>query len=349
MISNIRLQNFRSYRDQSFEFEDGVNIIVGPNASGKTNLLEAILMMCRGKSFRVKDAETIMFGKPWARIDAYNNEQNQAILIDNKGVKANKQFIESGKKYSKIPNDRKFPVVVFEPNNLRLFHGSPEGRREYFDDIIEQQYPGFSTKRRSYARALAQRNRLLKNAKNTQGQMFVWDLRLSEIGEEIVKARIGLASEINKQIDKIYNGISGTKDKLEIKYSSDCDTGQYGSSMLRRLEQKHEDDRLRGFTSSGPHRDDFVVTINDKPMSSSASRGETRTLVLALKIFELDALEELTNKKPLLLLDDVFSELDNARRTALTEYLNKTQSFITTTDADILAHKLVKLANVIAI
>lgn len=349
MISNIRLQNFRSYLDQSFEFEDGVNIIVGPNASGKTNLLESILMLCVGKSFRTKDSDCVMFDKEWARIEAYNDEKEQALIIKKEQLSTKKQYIFGAKKYLKIPKASHYPVVIFEPNNLRLFHGSPENRREYFDDFIEQQQPGYSLHRRTYTRTLAQRNKAIKDLNSTKDQLFVWDLRLSDLGEIIARARMELIEEINKKISEVYSSISGSKDTLFVQYKSNSSLAQYGSSMLSQLEKNREADHIRGFTSAGPHRDDFMFSINGTSVSTSASRGETRTLVLALKIFELLSLEDLSGKKPILLLDDVFSELDGSRRAALTGYLKKTQSFITTTDADVLSHRLVKNAHTILV
>jgi len=139
MITDIRVQNFRSYNDESFEFIPGVNIIVGPNASGKTNLLEAILMLCSANTYRGKDTELIKHKKSWARIDAHHqNNTLRTLKIENINTKITKNHELDGKKYKKLPLEKTVPIVVFEPNNNLLFHNNPEGRRNYLDDILEQ-------------------------------------------------------------------------------------------------------------------------------------------------------------------------------------------------------------------
>ena len=165
--------------------------------------------------------------------------------------------------------------------------------------------------------------------------MFVWNVRLSELAGKIVGHRVTMIATMQDQIQELYQELSRTRKTVTLEYVSSCSTTHYSSDLLRKLEQGLEDDILRGFTTNGPHRDDLAVILDNHPAQSSASRGESRTLLLALKILELQLLESARNKKPILLLDDVFSELDGARRKALTSYLKNYQTFITTTDADI--------------
>ncbi len=337
MIANIRLQNYRSYIDESFEFEPGVNIIIGPNASGKTNLLEALYVVCVGKTFRGKDENLIMDNKPWARLDAYLNKGNTTLKIVRGEQTIQKTFEVQNTKTIKLSKKHQQPVVVFEPNHLLLMHGSPDLRRDYLDNVSSIQNSDHQKNVRAYQRTLAQRNTLLKNIR-TPEQLFVWDIRLSELGEKIVRNRLNYLESTNKKLPKIYSSLAGTENKLSLLYKSKCDTTQYGSSMLKLLERNHEFDIDRGFTSIGPHRDDFDVILKDKIASVTASRGETRTIMIALKIIELELSEKSQDSKPVFMLDDVFSELDGKRRQALTNYMQNYQTFITTTDADVLLH-----------
>ncbi|RTK95195.1 DNA replication and repair protein RecF [Candidatus Saccharibacteria bacterium] len=336
MVTDLRLFNFRSYTQAAFEFGEGVNIIVGPNASGKTNLLEAVLVVCSGSSYRVKDADLISFEQPWARLESDTPEGARKVTIERAEDLTKKKFTINSAQQSRLSLQKKIPVVVFEPEHLRLLHGGPENRRSFLDSLLEQTVPGYGKLLRDYKRTLAQRNAVLKQTTaGTPSQLFAWDVRLSELGAKIVQERVLLVAELKKRMSELYSRLAHNDFMVDIEYISDCDTANYSSQMLHRLSVKLETDRLRGFTSTGPHRHDFQVYVDGHPASLAASRGESRTLLLALKLLELERIELVRNKKPVLLLDDVFSELDGARRKALTTHLKDYQTFITTTDADI--------------
>lgn len=345
MLTDLRLQHFRSYGDASFELSPGVNIIVGPNASGKTNLLEAVLVTARGASYRAKDNELIGFEKPWARLDAH------LAAGDTRTVKltrqpAEKNFELTGKIYKRLMLNNALPVVLFEPEHLRLLSGGPERRRDYLDDILEQTTAGYGTLRRKYRRTLAQRNTLLKQ-QGTQQQIFPWNLRLSELAGQLVRSRQALVARLDKEIGPLYRKLSGGKTKVSLAYASRWPVENYESRLLKELESSLELDKARGFTAAGPHREDLIIFFNGHPAQETASRGEVRTAVLALKIIELKILEQARGTTPLLLLDDVFSELDGKRRHALTDYLAPYQTFITTTDADTVLGHFTETANII--
>lgn len=348
-IVDVRLQNFRSYKDDSFEIDPGVNIIVGPNASGKTNLLEAILVNCLGSSYRVKDAELVGFNKPWARLDMRTDQGTRTVKFmvesDNMVTKA---FVINDQPLKRLMLQKTLPVVLFEPNHLQLLTGSPDLRREYIDNLLEQLVAGYATTRRQYKRALAQRNRLLKQGQAQAGsQLFAWNIRLSQLAGEIVQRRVQLISDLSNGLEKLYRELSHSKAKVSLRYVSACNIDQYSSDMLHKLEVHTERDFERGFTSYGPHRDDMEITLNGKSLQEAASRGETRTMLLAVKIQEMKLIENTRDQKPVLLLDDVFSELDGARRKALTEVLRNYQTFITTTDADVVVEHFLGNCNVI--
>lgn len=350
MITDLRLQNFRSYTDSSFELSPGVNIIVGPNASGKTNLLEAVLVLARGGSYRVRDAELVSFGKPWARLDSHSEASDQRTVKILTEPAPSKDYEIDGKKYKRLTLQHSLPVVLFEPTHLQLFAGGPERRRDYLDDLLEQTVPGYGVLRRQYKRTLAQRNSLLKQSRMpSETQFFPWNVRLSQLAGQIVRARHGLVETINSSIPQLYKDISRTQTEVLVEYGSKWPVDSYESRFLSRLEHSLDDDKLRGFTSTGPHREDLLVTFNGHAAQEVASRGEVRTAVLALKIIELKTIENSRGKTPLLLLDDVFSELDGARRHALTDYLSKYQTFITTTDADLVIQSFTEKCNVIAL
>jgi DNA replication and repair protein RecF len=346
MIQSIRLQQFRSYMDDSFEFKSGVNIIVGPNASGKTNLLEALLVLARGTSYRVHDQDLVMHDQSWARLDASvdNDARTMKLVI---APAASKTFEIGGRVLTRLSLERTIPVVLFEPNHLNLFTGSPERRREYLDDLLLQTTAGYGTTIRAYKRTLAQRNRLLKSGHVVPEQLFPWDVRLSELGGRIVRARDALVEVLQEKIGLLYRDVSRAMTDIRVSYQVAASPHQYESIMLRQLEQRRTDDIIRGFTSFGPHRDDLVAQFNGIPAGEVASRGEIRTLVLGLKILELQLLQAVRDVTPLLLLDDVFSELDGVRRQALTRHLQPYQTFITTTDADVVIHHFADHSNVI--
>ncbi len=339
ILNDLKLKNYRSYAEEVFEFGPGVNIIVGPNASGKTNLLESILTLCTGSSYRVKDMDLIAFDQPWARIESSTSDGTRVLTIEQVSVDpptTKKKFVVNGANYARLSLQKAVPVVVFEPEHLRLLHGGPTGRRDYLDNLLEQTTPGYSTIRRDYRRTVAQRNALLKRMINPDdGQLFAWNVRLSQLGGKIVEARSALVTRLNIELEDLYRQLSHTESTVNLTYVSDAEPNNYSSEVLKLLSRNVEKDSVRGFTGNGPHRHDFEIVLNGHPAALAASRGETRTLLLALKILELRIIEAVRDKKPILLLDDVFSELDGARRKALTLFLESYQTFITTTDADI--------------
>jgi DNA replication and repair protein RecF len=347
-INSLRLQNFRSYTDDSFEFEHGVNIIVGPNASGKTNLLEAVLFLARGSSYRVRDSELVKFDKPWARLDSYFEKQNRVIKIEEKNAKFEKTYEIDNKAYKRLSLERSAPVVFFEPNHLQFVSRGPDQRRDYFDDLLERSQIGFKSLASNYRRVLAQRNALLKrDAAFAEAQLFAWNVRLSELGTKIAEARAYLINEINNSISNTYSKIARRNSKIEIFYDVLFPLEHYASKLLTKLDASTKLDLERGFTAYGPHREDIIFYLNEQPMSQTASRGETRSLVLALKIFELELIEKARAQKPIFLLDDVFSELDGARRQALVAYLKNYQTIITTTDADAIVEHFTDASKII--
>jgi DNA replication and repair protein RecF len=339
-LSSLRLQRFRSYTDMSFALGDGVNIIVGPNASGKTNLLEAVLVVATGGSYRVRDAELLQYEASWARLDAQTGEGDRVIKLQLSAPgKVLKTFEIDDHKLARLMQQRTIPVVLFEPNHLMLLHGPPDMRRTFLDDLLEQAVPGYGATRKHYRRVLTHRNTLLKRQpRDLVDQLFVWNLRLSELGGKIVKERQQLVEQFAARMSDLYTTLAAKPHEVTLAYAMQFAGHDYETSLLKKLEASTDIDVQRGFTAYGPHRDDITIAIDGHAASESASRGETRTVVLALKVLELQLLEQIRGMRPLLLLDDVFSELDAQRRRALTSFVADYQTFITTTDADVVAH-----------
>lgn len=335
-IQSIRLQNFRSYKDESFEFEPGVNIVVGPNASGKTNLLESILVLARGGSYRAKDIDLIQFNKTWARLDGvFSGNHVRVLKLDKSSNLLSKELLLDSNHFKRLSLDRTVPIVFFEPQHLQLITHGPEKRRDYLDDLLARSQPGFKKLANAYLRTLAQRNSLLKKPPSkVHSQLFAWNIRLAELAGQIVKARSELVNDINQMVTGSYSQIAHQPSNVELSYLSQFNIENYSSKLLKKLEASAELDLARGFTGCGPHREDLGFYLNHQPMAQTASRGETRSLLLALKIFELEMLTGTREQKPIFLLDDVFSELDGARRRHLVESLKDYQTIITTTDAD---------------
>lgn len=344
MIASLRLQHFRSFSDASFEFESGVNIIIGPNASGKTNLLESILVVAQGSSYRSADKDLIQLNKEWARLDvATDGNTRHSVVIKRRGESetAQKQFTIDGTDYKRLQRHHKIPVVIFEPNQLLYLASSPELRRNLLDGLLEQLDVQFASHKRAYNRTLTQRNALLKTG-GAKNKLFAWDIRLSELAGSIVQARCHIIKTLNDSIEHTYSELAGSLHTVRILYESRTDLNNYAASMLKQLQAAADKDLERGFTSIGPHRDDLAILINKASLQSFASRGETRTVLLAIKVQEALLLEEKYNQKALMLLDDVFGELDGKRRTALTRFLQTHQAFITTTDADVIQKNYAK-------
>lgn len=340
MITYVRLQNFRSYTDGSFEFDPGVNIVIGPNASGKTTIIEAVLLAYQGKSFKASDRELRRYESEWTRIDIGLNDGVRTVKIQQKTPETlNKTYDIDGRQYKRLMYNRVLPVVLFEPNDLLLFSAGPEGRRVFIDTIISQIQPNYRTTLQHYKRVLSQRNALLKQQNIDNKQLFVWNLRLSELAGKIVAERAAIVEQLNAHISKMYNQIAQDTAELTFEYQTKIPLGSYESSFLALLERSLDRDVILGFTSHGPHREDIVLRMNGALVNEVASRGEIRSILLVLKMIEAQFIEDTTGVKPLLLFDDVFSELDGKRRQALVSFLKSYQSIITTTDADVvLAH-----------
>lgn len=343
IIKGIRLINFRNYISMSASFGSGVNILVGKNAQGKTNLLEAIYMCSTGRSFRtLRDKEIISFGKKEAYVGAELSigelEKFTEIKLESdkpKRIRMNKVELKS---YKELNTGLK--VVVFFPDDLKLVKEGPGNRRNYLDTSISQLKPVYHHNLSRYYKALIQRNNLLKSRRSLSELselLEVFDVQLAKLGTLISMEREQYIKRIKKEARDIHSKITSGKEELDIEYNTNIPAG----ASLLDIEEKYLDQLRKGrsrdieigSTSIGPHRDDFTPSINGKDLRTFGSQGQQRTLVLTLKLSEVKILKKETGYYPVLLLDDVYSELDEDRRGFLTGLFSETQTFITVTDA----------------
>lgn len=330
-ITKLSIQNFRSHQTFTTDFSKKVTVITGKNGSGKTSILEAIYIALQGSSFKGVDSDVLRKNSPWWRVDIENDDDTKrSITFNSEKTQSKKQFTVDDKITYRLPQKYKYPVVLFEPDDLRLLNGSPVRRRQFIDRFIGQLNPQYLSVLHKYERSLKQRNNLLKNSYINNDELFVWDVTLSEYGAYIIEQRIAFIEQINSKLNPAYDSIAGTKDIVSMHYSHTF-IGDIKQKMLNELHANNQRDKILGSTSVGPHRHDVIFKFNNSPALSVASRGEVRTIVLALKFLEVDIIEQITNIKPIILLDDVFSELDVARQQTLSDTTRSHQIIITST------------------
>ncbi|MDO4872078.1 MAG: DNA replication and repair protein RecF [bacterium] len=331
-ISKLRVQNFRSHSDFLLEIGEKSTLISGENGSGKTSLLEAIYFALQGTSFRSSDKEILKNdGSKWLRIDLKSADDSiRTVKLEEKlDSKIKKTFEIDGKKSARMPVVSKIPVILFEPDDLQLLSGSPSRRRDFLDRFLMQTYPHFRIALSRYNKALKQRNNLLKRENLSPQELFPWDVMLAEYGAEIISKRLEFIRKVNSQISKVYSQIAGVSDQIEVEYLGKNISKE---AILRMMNANYQRDRILGYTDFGPHKHDIQFNFNGKDARNVASRGENRSLVLALKFIETDFLAEMSSRPPIVLLDDVFSELDESRQKMLTSHFSKYQTIITSTN-----------------
>ena len=331
ILKTLRVQNFRTHSDFILEIGEKSTLISGANGSGKTSLLEAIYFALQGTSFRSSDKEILRNdGSSWFRIDLKDSKDSLRTIIFNDAIqKSKKQFLVDGNKKARLSANLRIPVVLFEPDDLQLLSGSPARRRNFLDFFLSQIFPSFQLALTRYNKALKQRNTLLKRDNISKDELFPWNLMLAEYGAEIISKRQDFLELLNSKIEEVYFEISGVKDEIKIDYLGEKVSK---NEILAILSNNIERDKILGYTNFGPHKHDIQFIFNKKPAQNVASRGENRSLVLALKFIETDILADLTSKRPIVLLDDVFSELDDDRQKLLTKHFSKYQTIITSTN-----------------
>lgn len=340
VIDKLELINFRNH--QVFKYSFGyVNVFYGPNGVGKSNILESIAMLSFAKSFRTSHEENlIMHGENYAQIKAVVNKKNINFVIDKDGIKVKKQVRINKIKTKLTDLVGTLKTVLFTPESLEIVTGSPHERRKYMDLCLSQTDKLYLENLIQVKKIIKQRNELLKKIainKANANELNYWNKELIENSKHIMEKRKEFCDFINSQISSLYKEISEKNDKIEVKYQSRYFEKENLEKLLDDL--YFQEIRFQK-TLFGPHIEDLKLHINSKAISDVGSRGEIRSLVLCLKLIEISYLENLGYKNMVLLLDDIFSELDESRRDRVINIIKSKQTIITTTDKDFVAKNL---------
>lgn len=329
VVRRIKLKYFRCHDEFDLDCNRPTTLIIGENGSGKTSVLEAIYLALRGKSFKGVDKDILKRDEGFYRAEIELKDAQKVIIRFN-GNK--KEFEIDGKKSLRLPKKNRYPVVLFEPDDIYLIGSSPSRRRDYFDELFRQINDNYGSVLSKYTKALRQRNDLLKNEVVSKDDLFSWDVMCANYGAELIKWRTRNLAKINEKMTDVYRDIANNNDVCGINYlGSVVDEDGY----FRELAANFERDRVLGYTSFGAHRDDYEFVFNGKKADGSASRGENRSMILALKFIEAQILEKEVGKKPVVLLDDIFSELDEMRQKHLIHNFKNYQMVITSTTVPI--------------
>lgn len=346
--------HFRNFLEVSLDFDDSLNIFIGDNAQGKTNIIESIYTLLRGSSYRTKDEYNLI---NWHEKQSYllgeaekEREHFQInILLQNIDkldllTKRIKKIIKVNKKYQRrVWLKEKFYPVIFTPEDLQIIKSTPSIRRKFLDEIIINLTPVYEQYLKDYNRVLYQRNVLLKterNKNNIDKHLSIWDKKIVELGTLIIRHRIKVLQLINKKVKDIHQSLTKNKETLKLKYNSNVltsfteDKEKIEVMFQEILENNKEKDYRLKMTTVGPHRDDYSIMSNSVNLGIYGSQGQQRTAVLALKIAELEMIKEKDQEYPPLLLDDVLSELDSYRKLFLIQLIKERplQTFITSID-----------------
>jgi len=336
-LLNIKLHNFRSYDLFSADLCDRGTVIIGPNGTGKTNLLEAIYIMLQGTSFRGSLSDCMKFGSDQTTILLETDQESRRLQLLSSDSHFSKTFTINDRKTKLLPRKKRLPVVLFEPNELRLISSSPSRRRDFLDGLLARLDPKYDRTIRAFGRTLMQRNELLKNPKSGtklwQNHLFAWDVKFVQLASQVVKQRTVFLSNHRDALGGLYTELAGKKTDFDITYQTEINLDNYEQSLLDYLQKSQPLEIATGHTSYGPQREDFLISLHQQPASKVASRGEMRTIMLAFKLLELDLQTKLSQTQPIILMDDVFSELDATREKLLQETIWNHQFIITSTDA----------------
>lgn len=362
-VSKLELKEFRNYKDFKIEFNNNLNIIIGDNAQGKTNLIEAIYVSCFGKSFRTSNDKDLIYND---NISNYNYvkleiiKKHTDIKIEyrihkklNKEIKINNNSI---KKLSEILGN--IYVVLFSPEDIELIKGSPNIRRKFVNRELSNINKKYCYNLIEYKKVIKQRNNLLKNSNNIDNDLLeIFNEQLIEKGTNIILERIDFLKKINIISNKIHKSLTNDNEILKIKYLSNIDLENANSyseikqNFIKKIHKNIYREKQLGYTLVGPHKDDFIIYLNNKEIKQFGSQGQQRTAALSLKLSEIELIKNETDEYPILLLDDVFSELDINRQINLIKIFNKTQTIITSTNFDEILknkvnnYKIIKIEN----
>lgn len=339
-FKELELVNFRNYEKLKIRFHEKVNILLGENAQGKTNLLEALYIMSLGKSFRTsRDSDMIRFGTDFARIRTVSEKEGEDLIVEIGLIRRKKSLKIDGVKKKKISDLlENVYIVIFSPDDLRIVKDEPEKRRRFIDRELCQLSPVYYDDLVRYRKALNQRNVLLREERPDASLMDIWDEETAFYGSRIMVRRKAFSERLRVISRKIHGDLTEGREELDVFYEPDIPLAEnppeQRKQYLQVLREGREKDAARRTTLRGPHRDDLGIKTNGTDVRNYGSQGQQRTAALSLKLAELTLIEEETGEKPVLLLDDVLSELDRTRQRQLITSFGDIQIFITATELD---------------
>lgn len=335
-IKSLELKNYRNYDELSIDFSRGTNLLYGDNAQGKTNILEAIYLGATTKSHRgSKDREVIQFQKNESHIRIQYEKQEISHQLDMHLKKSKAK----GAAIDRIPIRRsgdllgQIPVIFFSPEDLKIVKNGPSERRKFLDIELSQMERLYLYQLTNYNKILMQRNNLLKQIrfqKNLIETLESWDVQLVKYGSEIIRYREKFIKHLNRIIQDIHKKLTGGKEHMLLEYDRNVAYDEF----LTEIGRKREKDLKYSTTNVGPHRDDICFLVNDIDIRRFGSQGQQRTAALSLKLAQIQLMTEILKESPILLLDDVLSELDSNRKIYLLESIKDTQTIITCTGLD---------------
>ena len=335
-IESVQLKNFRNYDSLELDFDQGTNIFYGNNAQGKTNILESLYLCGTTKSHKgSKDKEIIHFGQDEAHIRMMVRRNEMSYKVDMhlrrnkaKGVAINGLPIRKASELFGVVN-----MVFFSPEDLNIIKNGPGERRRFLDLELCQLDKIYLTDLASYNHIVNQRNKLLKDLyvkPDLKGTLEIWDMQMADYGKKIIEKREEFVEELNELAKGLHKGLTGGLEELEILYEPSVTAAEFE----QKLAQNRDRDLRMKLTSVGPHRDDFCVKVNGIDIRRYGSQGQQRTAALSLKLSEIYLVKKKIRDTPVLLLDDVLSELDSSRQTYLLESIHDIQTLITCTGLD---------------
>ena len=346
-IKKIKLKNFRNYDSLNISFDEKVNLITGENAQGKTNLIEAIYLCAFSRSFRTHNTpDLIKIGHTecsvYIEFVSEELEKNLTVKINKKG----KKMILSGNRVVRRTAEllNNLVVIVFSPEDLRLIKESPEKRRNFINKELSQLKPVYYENLKKYNECLRQKNTVLKENRINNDILDVFDMQLAIYGEKIINEREKFIEKISEKANLIQKKISGGTENLKIRYVKSLEGGK--NEIYEKILKSREKDFQYGVCSFGPHRDDIEFFVNEKNAKKYGSQGQQRTVALALKLAEIEIAKEVLGEYPVLLLDDVLSELDRGRQNFIFNEIEGAQIFITSTEIGNEIEKKIKHANI---
>lgn len=358
-IKAIEVEGFRNYESLKINFDSKLNILIGNNAQGKTNLLEAIYVSGFGKSFRTnKDNELINFSKSYATVKIELEKDNgYQEKIEYRLMKGKKAFLVNGVNITKISELLgTLNLILFCPDDLKLIKENPTERRKFVNRELSHISKVYCVDIMEYNKILTQRNELLKKAhyrKDLLDTLDIWDEQLADKGSRIVIKRCAFVKDLDEISKTIHLGITNGLETLKVSYETQLknlsDRQIIKDEMIALLKSNLEVDLKRGFTSVGPHRDDLDIRINDIDIRRFGSQGQQRSAALSLKLSEIEIIRKEVGENPILLLDDVMSELDQNRQKDLIYTLMGVQTIITTTDIENLLDDYINTSKVLQI